>query len=113
LERELKKAGWVTSEIDNWRDCGWAVDCEQKERKLEVIVAALPDEGRWMLQIAPQSIVGTLGRLFGRRSSATQDDVLVLAKDVDRLLMRSGQTSDALWCRDGFPKAGTATAQPE
>lgn len=111
--RELKAAGWATSAIENWRDCGWSVDCEREEKKLEVVVAALPDDGRWMLQIAPRSVAGFVGRLFGRTSSATQTDVLALAKEVDRVLKKSGQTGYTLWCRDGFPKSGIATNQPE
>ena len=113
LKRELELAGWATSDIENWRDCGWSVVCDRGGKKLEVVVAALPDDGRWMLQVAPVFVARFIGRLFGRVSSATQTDVLSLAKEVDRVLKDSGHAGDALWCWDGFPKSGSATSQPE
>lgn len=113
LERELKAAGWATSDIENWRDCGWSVDCEREEKRLTVVVSALPDDSRWMLQVAPRSVAGFVGRLFGRTSSAAQSNVLRLAREVDRILKKSGQTDDTLWCWDDFPKPGTATSEPQ
>ena len=112
LYRELKLTGWDASEIENWRDCGWSTTCERDGKKLEIVLAALPDNSRWMLQIAPLSVAGSVGRLFGRVSSATQADVLLLAKEADRVLKEQGGISYALWCWDSFPKASTATAQP-
>lgn len=111
--RELNTSGWSTSDIENWRDCGWSVGCGRAEKKLEIVLAPLPNDDRWMLQVAPKSVAGIVARLVGRTSSATQADVLSLAAEVDRILKKSGLAREILWCWDGFPKAGTGTFQPE
>lgn len=111
LEAGLRNAGWLVSDIDNWRDCGWSIECSRGDVRLEVSLALI-DPGKWMLQVAPWKVPGPLGRLFGKRPSAMPADVLDLAKAVHAQLVQEARYSQFSWCWDGFPEEGNSASEP-
>ena len=113
LEKNLVPRGWQTSELDNWRDCGWSIVCKKEGAELLAIVCPLPDDDVWIMQITPIRIAGFIGRLFGRSSSATSQEVLVLARDAHSILKESRQLERPRWRWDGAPDSPDSTDEPE
>lgn len=113
LTKDLKSAGWEVSEFDNWRDCGWSLDCTRGNAQLRVVLAET-GESAWMLQIAPLRMPGLVERLFGfgRRPSATASDILALAQAVHGILTQQSRFSDWKWRWDGPPSAKHSTPKP-
>src|SRR5262245_10685533 len=70
LGREVAVAGWNIDEVENWRDSGWSIGCRRGLLELEVVVLQVPD-GAWVLRICPWRAPGFIGRLFGRKPSAS------------------------------------------
>jgi hypothetical protein len=116
LARQLRTAlsadGWNVSEMDNWRDCGWQLDCSEGESQLQTVLAATAESDHWMLQIAPLRSPGFLARLLGAKPSAGPDAVYMLARSVHASLVRVQQFSSVLWCWDGFPGGNDSTPEP-
>jgi hypothetical protein len=111
LETELRKSDWTVSEFDNWRGCGWCLECSRDNARLQLaFVEGSP--GAWFLQIAPLRGAGPFARLFRRTPSATPSDVLALAKTVHALLNAQGQFRGFQWCWDGPPDEGNSTPEP-
>ena len=111
LQAGIATAGWSTHEFDNWRDCGWFVHCRRGEGTVEVNFAEIGPES-WLLQIVPARSPGAIGRLFGGRVSATEDDVLDLAGVVHALLGDGGFHS-LRWRWNGMPSEGATTEKPQ
>lgn len=111
LSAELAAAGMSTDEWDNWRDCGWSVDCRRGSSELEVVVSQI-EEGEWMLQVCPRRLPGLIGRLFGSKPSASATEVYDLALAVHRALAAIGYLGRPQWCWDGFPDENNSTPEP-
>src|SRR5579871_4346906 len=107
LETKLSQSGWQTSHFDNWRDCGWSILCSRNSSKLMIAFGKVRGEN-WLLQISPESIPSFLSRFFGRSASATEEDVLLLAKDTDGILHTMEALGDFKWRWDGFPSDQTS-----
>jgi hypothetical protein len=112
IRSQLKSMGWTTGDFDNWRDSGWSIPCSKDNACLDVVIAGLREETEWMLQIAPAYSPGLLGRLLGKKSSATPKDCFVLAKQVHEILKAEKQFSQFMWCWDDFPDEKNGTAGP-
>lgn len=111
LSRELAAAGWGIGAVDLWRDCGWSLTCQRASSRLEVVVSDVsPDE--WLLQISPWYVPGIVGLLFGKRASASPEDVYDLAVAVHRGLLTAGYLGRPRWLWDGFPDDGNASSEP-
>jgi hypothetical protein len=110
LQSGLKLREWEPGEVDNWRDSGWSFPCRRRDCELEVVIAAV--DPRWALQIRPMHSPGMIGRLLGRRPSATAADMHDLAAQVHQLLVSDG-FRDLLWRWNGFPdEASSREPQP-
>jgi hypothetical protein len=113
LRSGLSQCGWAVTDLDNWRDGGWSIICEMSGAKLDVVVAKLVGEPEWMLQIAPSYSPGVIGRLLLKKSdSASPVAILVLAKDVHKILANQGGFTDFKWCWGGYPEEDTSTPTP-
>ncbi len=112
LRSRLKALGWDVSEIENWRDCGWQVDCWKDEVALQAVLAPSGESSAWMLQIAPLRAPGFIMRFFGTHPSATPDDVYSLAQAVHSILTQQGAFSNFRWRWDGFPDEKSSTSEP-
>jgi hypothetical protein len=110
LESALGEQAWVAAEFDNWRDCGWVVRCTRADADLEVCIAA--GNGDWFVQVAPTRRRGLIGRLLGRRASATPDDCYALARAVDACLRATGKCSAVRWAWDGDPAERPSAESP-
>jgi hypothetical protein len=110
LHGALQKQGWEAEEPDNWRDSGWYFATSGDGAQLEVVVCTSGSD-EWMLQVAPASVPGALGRLFGGQPSATPADVLALSKVIHRSLAQSGPYRDFRWRWDG-PPTGEGDSEP-
>jgi hypothetical protein len=108
LQQHLSRAGWATSDFDNWRDCGWVIRCVRKAADLEVCFAA-GDQG-WFLQVAPTRF-GWMTRLRGEVSAAARE-CHALARAVDECLRATGLCSAVSWAWDGDPARVPATESP-
>jgi len=112
LVGELQKEAWSVSDFENWRDCGWSLECKHQEMTL-LITLAQTEEQRWMVQVSPLRVPGLLGRVFGGKPSATPHDVLSLARAIHALLLRQSAFSRLRWCWDGYPDESSSTTEPE
>jgi len=111
LTTGLRNAGWSVSDFENWRDCGWSLECNRQEATL--LVALAQTEGqKWMLQISPLRVPGPLGRLFGGKRSAAPRDVFELARAVHALLAHETTFSQMRWRWDGYPDEARSTLEP-
>ena len=90
----LAAAGWLVDGADDWRDVGWTMNARKAAASLTVALARLGGGNHWMLQVAPQKVVGPFGRLLGRANSARPSDVVALALEVHSALRKiSGVSS--------------------
>ena len=112
LSAELAAAGWRTTDMENWRDCGWSVGCGKGLAELQVVLSQIQD-GQWLLQVGPQRRPGVIGSLFGAKPSATAGDVHELAITVHRGLSRLGSLGSPQWRWDGFPDENNSTSEPQ
>lgn len=111
LHAGLQDAKWTVAKFDNWRDCGWSLDCSRDHIRLKVALSQMENE-QWMLQVAPTSNPGLLGRLFGGFVSAQPSETTELAKAIHYILKTSGSFSDFMWTWDGFPEVDNSEAEP-
>lgn len=109
LQEGLEQNGWVPEEFDNWRDVGWSIRCQRASSDVEVAFCAM-EAKQWMLQVAPNSVPGLLGRALGNQPSATSDECLALAVVVHEILSRAGY-SDLRWEWDG-PPTNASSSRP-
>lgn len=112
LRSGLAERGWQVSLIDNWRDCGWSVECTRSDVTLEAVVSSMTDADRWFLQIAPSYRPGIVGRLFGKVATAKASDILAAAQDVHAILAGQSNFDDFKWCWDGYPEDKGSTSEP-
>ena len=102
VHESVHKQGFATEDFDNWRDVGWSFTCSRGSARLEFVITATgPNE--WMVQVAPASIPGCLGRMFGGQPSASATDVFELSSHVHRTLADSGTYDTFRWQWDGPP----------
>ena len=112
LSDGLADVGWNTSEMDNWRDCGWSVVCRRDSSELEVVVSQVED-GEWMLQVCPLQTPGLISGVFGGKPSATPDEVYGLALTIHGALSTMRSLGNPRWRWDGFPEDGHSTPEPQ
>ncbi|GEM_PF-2005289 len=110
LKSQLRKEGWITGEIDNWRDCGWSIECIRDDARLQIAFCQM-EEGKWMMQISPVFVPGLIGRIFGSAASAQPKDTTLLAKSVHKILEPDG-FANFNWIWDGFPGNPKSTSEP-
>jgi hypothetical protein len=111
LHKALTEPSWTPSQFDNWRDCGWSIECIQEGRSIRIAIAQVRDS-MWMLQIAPSVVPGLLGRLFKKQASAAPEQCLDVAKRVHNILSSYKLFSDFRWRWDGYPDDGPSTSAP-
>lgn len=112
LAAQLSAKGWSASDIDSWRDCGWYFVCRRSQSELEVVVLWV-ERGYWLAQIKPRSAPRFLGRLLGRKPSASVTDVYELALAVHRTLASLNYLGNPLWRWDGFPDEKHSSREPQ
>jgi len=71
------------------------------------------EEGEWMLQVAPTSNPGFLGKLFGGAVSAQPSETTELAKLIHSILQASEAFRNFMWTWDGFPEEGNSDSEPQ
>ena len=111
LRKSLVSSGWRVADMENWRDCGWSIKCNQADSSLQIAVAQV-EEGKWLLQVSPTYSPGLLGRIFQKPPSANSEQCLLLAKSVHRVLSSENTFSGFLWCWDNFPSEQQASSEP-
>jgi len=111
LAMEIGAAGWTTSRLVNWRDCGWSLRCSQAKVRLQVIVAAT-SVGTWMLQVTLFNSPGVIQRSIGARPSATPTDILALSNIVHDILAKCPHIRDIKWRRDVPPDEKGSSLRP-
>jgi len=111
LQSSLQEAGWAVSKPDDWRDCGWSMECSRENARFEVVLSGI-GEDQWMLQVAPWRTAGFLCRMFGAKTSASPAEVLLLARAVHDILSKQRGFSDFQWRWDGFPGKKNSTPEP-
>lgn len=112
LQAGLCDTEWTVSDFDNWRDCGWSLDCWRDNTRIQIAFSQI-EEGEWILQVAPASNPGFLGKLFGGSVSAQPSDTTEVAKAVHSILQASDSFSDFMWTWDGFPAEGNSESEPQ
>lgn len=112
LQNKLTNIGWKTEEFDNWRDCGWFFQCSKDAARIQIAFAQ-GEKDEWMLQVSPTILPGFIGKIFGKLPSATPENVLLMAKDVNNILRNDKIYSNFKWCWDGFPDDNNSTPEPK
>jgi len=112
LLSELTARGWIASEMDNWRDCGWFAVCRRASSELTVVLNWV-ERGYWILQISPWRTPGFIQRMLGGKPSAAPSDVQELALAVQNALSRLGYLDNPRWRWDGFPDETHSTSEPQ
>lgn len=108
--RHLREDGFSAADEDNWRDCGWSIEIETEQVKLQFTLAKAQAD-QWLAQIVVINEPGLLAQWFGRKSVDRSEEVLAVARSIDRWLRQSGCT-EIFWQVDGFPKPATSTPSP-
>lgn len=108
--RQLREDGFSAADEDNWRDCGWSIEIEIEQFKLQFALAEAQVD-QWLAQIVAINEPGILAQWFGRKFVDRSKEVLAVARSVDRCLRHSGCTQ-ILWQLDGFPTRATSTPSP-
>jgi len=112
LSTELSAAGWSITEMENWRDCGWSIDCRRSPSDLQVTLSWVR-RGYWVLRVSPRRVPGAIGCLFGFKSSASPEDVHQLAVAVHQGLSALKYLCSPRWQWDGFPDDRHSTPEPQ
>jgi len=112
LHARLQDTKWIVAEFDNWRDCGWSLDCSVDSTRLQIAFSQM-EEGEWMLQVAPTSNPSFLGKLFGGAVSAQPSETTELAKLIHSILQASEAFRNFMWTWDGFPEEGNSDSEPQ
>jgi hypothetical protein len=111
LRRGLMDKGWRVSELDNWRDCGWVFVSGRNDAELQVVFAQMAMRWHWLLQLSPNYLSGFLGRLFGKKPSASPVDVYAAARDLHEIISRLA-CSQIYWCWDDIPNENNSNQEP-
>ena len=111
LHKALAESDWEPSAFDNWRDCGWSIECTQGASSLQIAIARVEDD-TWMLQVSPMRAPGLLGRLLKKEPSADPAQCLSLAKIVHDIMSSDALFSGFQWCWDGYPNDSNSTSEP-
>lgn len=109
--RGLRAEGFAAADEGNWRDGGWSIEVELPEVTLQVAIAKIGEPDQWIAQVATLRGPGVLAQLFGRPFVDRGDEVLSVARSIDRGLREAGYT-DILWRLDGFPDSKHSTPLP-
>jgi hypothetical protein len=112
VREDLVERGWNPSELDNWRDSGWVFFCPSKNAELQLVLAPMATPSHWLLQISPKHLPGVIGRLFGRRTSASITDVYAIATDVHETISKLADVTSIQWCWDGVPQDNNSSQEP-
>ena len=83
--------------------CGSTMNARKAAASLTIALARLGGGNHWMLQVAPQKVVGPFGRLLGRANSARPSDVVALALEVHSALRKISGVSSMQGRWDGMP----------
>lgn len=108
----LQDTKWTVSEFDNWRDCGWSLDCSDGSTRLFIAFSQM-EAGEWMLQVAPKYNTGFLGKLLGGSVSAQPSETTELAKLIHTILQGSELFRNYMWTWDGFPEEENSDWEPQ
>ncbi len=112
LQAGLQDTRWNVTDFDNWRDCGWSLECSRDNTRLLIAFSQM-EEGQWILQVAPSSNPGLLGRLFGSTVSSQPSETTELARSIHSILKTSGSFTDFMWTWDGFPEEASSDTEPQ
>lgn len=113
LFEELPNVGWITSDLENWRDCGWSFIVSSSQATLLIALSRWKKDDQWMLQIVPKKSAGLLNRLFGFKPSAGRSDISRLASVVHEILRSRANYRHALWRWNGYPAEGVSNDEPQ
>ncbi len=111
LVEYLRYHEWPVAQPQDWRDCGWSLRCERHGSKVDITIAEF-EPGEWVLQIAPTSSPGFIGKLFGGKVSASDGDMFDLALAVHQSLSTLADFKNPRWCWDAFPDEENSTPLP-
>ena len=103
---------WALSEIENWRDSGWAIESKTKGREIRISFAS-NEENEWMLQVCPVPAQGLIGSLFGAKASASDEDTYQAGLHCDRVLKEDLKLEEVLWCWNAFPDPDNSSDEPQ
>jgi hypothetical protein len=106
LRDAAQQMGWAVRDLDNWRDVGWSVLCSKGVARLEVVISSAGQD-QWMLQVAPETVPGLVGRALGKQPTASHTEVLDLANVVHHALSEGELYRGFRWAWDGPPNANS------
>lgn len=108
--QSLRNAGWECVDPELWGSSGWSLVASCDREEVEVAMTSVGD-GKQFLQIAPHRTPAVLGRLMGKKPSATPESVFAVADVAHRHLTGAGFDTQ-LWRWDGYPDDESGTTSP-
>ncbi|WP_129647622.1 hypothetical protein [Peristeroidobacter agariperforans] len=114
LESKLRSRSFSVEEFDNWRDCGWVVHVQVREKLFEVYFAEYGEESQqgWLLAVAPLNQPGALARLFGHKAIPVEAELQSLAVAVHEILSAHPAVTNIRWFLGGPPEKVPSYASP-
>ena len=103
IQERLHAAFRAGGDIDNWRDVGWEVKSVVNGKPFEVYFAPFPDEGSWLLAIAPLGQPGFVARVLGQKPFECVAESRELAREIHSLLTSFGSVTSIRWMFGGPP----------
>lgn len=114
LALAMTAAGWSSTSPDNWRDSGWALQCERRGKSVDLVISSYRSD-TWLMQLTSASVrtPGLLGLFKPRVHLATNDDIYEVAEIAHGMLAASDWCSNQRWAWDAPSDEAEAAHMPE
>ncbi len=114
LRAEIDPRGWEPGAIELGRTAGWRIEFRRGADRIDLEVEPVEEHAEaWAVEIAPARLPGPIARALGRTASATERDVLELARAADAVLKGDRRFAAVRWRWEAVQDEGSATREPE
>ena len=113
-ESHLRAQFESVESFDNWRDVGWRIGMQINGASFEIYYALFqPDQGLWLLAIAPRDQPGFIARLFGSRPAEDTATLRSICMEIHSAVLKTPGLSRVQWFFGGPPGKVSSVCGPE
>lgn len=112
LEDGLREHFSAVAARENWRDCGWSIEVQCDDLRMQVYFAPYSSESDWLLAVAPSNQPGLLARMLGRKALPTASALQQVSAIVHAVLANVPQVQKVNWMLGGPPEKVPHVANP-